>query len=282
MQDKLAAAEAKRQAAIDGKRSRATLMLDRTIKVLQHLLLSVAAAVCQGHAANKPCSLRLQVANRLAKKQSDTALKTESSLRSAQAHRQARLAATTAAAQDASMPGSFLQRRAFMRVWLRRQACSRKLQRMWRAFADRHQTSRQLAVSFIKTGIPNVDLPQTPPAATAVAKPTAFQSAERPRTPLNTAANTPTATPTSSPSKIQGCDPAIAWVGVNTHVTEGSDLEPGQQPQDAFENFAKAIQSPMTLKSAKVHSTSPALHLILLSQSCCRLSCLTNLSPGSA
>lgn len=260
MQDKLAAAEAKRQAAIDGKRSKATLMLDRTIKVLLTccLLLLLSAKVTL---LRKPCCSHLQVANRLAKKQSDAALKTESSLRSAQAHRQARLAATSAAAQDASMPGSFLQRRAFMRVWLRRQACSRKLQRMWRAFADRHQTSRQLAVGFIKTGIPDIDLPGTPPAAAAAAKPTAFQSAERPRTPLNTAANTPTATPTSSPSKAQGSDPAIAWVGVNTHVTEGSDLEPSQQPQDAFENFAKAIQAPMTLKSAKVHLTSPPLHL---------------------
>ena len=200
-------------------------------------------------AANNAVSL--QAADRLAKKQSDAALKTESSLRSAQAHRQARLAATSAAAQGAAR-GSFLQRRAFMRVWLRRQACSRKLQRMWRAFADRHQTSRQLAVSFIKTGVPNVDLPPTPPAATALAKPTAFQSAEQPRTPANTAVNTPTATPTGSPSKVKGSGPAIAWVGVKTHVTEGADLDPSQQPQDAFEKFAKAIQSPATLRSSKV------------------------------
>ena len=161
------------------------------------------------------------------------------------------------------MPGSFLQRRAFMRVWLRRQACSRKLQRMWRAFADRHQTSRQLAVSFIKTGVPNVDLPPTPPAATAAAKPTAFQSAERPRTPANTAANTPTATPNCSPSKAKGSGPAIAWVGVNTHLTEGADLDPSQQPQDAFEKFAKAIQSPATLRSAKVLLTATAVLLAL-------------------
>ena len=150
-----------------------------------------------------------------------------------------------------------------MRVWLRRQACSRKLQRMWRAFAVRHQTSRQLAVSFIKTGVPNVGLPPTPPAAAAAAtaKPTAFQSAERPRTPTNTAANTPTATPTGSPSKAKGSGPAIAWVGVNTHVTEGADVDPSQQPQDAFEKFAKAIQAPATLRSAKVLLTATAVLL---------------------
>ncbi|KAL0028624.1 hypothetical protein WJX79_006167 [Trebouxia sp. C0005] len=73
---------------------------------------------------------------------------------------------------------------------------------------------------------------------------------ERPRTPANTAANTPTATPTGSPIKA-GKRPAIAWVGVNTHVTEGADLDPSQQSQDAFESFAKAIQSPATLRSAK-------------------------------
>ena len=223
-------------------------------------------------------SLHLQVADRLAKKQSDAALKTESSLRSAQAHRQARLAATSAAAQDASMPGSFLQRRAFMRVWLRRQACSRKLQRMWRAFADRHQTSRQLAVSFIKTGVPNVDLPPTPPAATAAAKPTAFQSAEQPRTP----ANTPTATPTGSPSKAKGSGPAIAWVGVNTHMTEGADVDPSQHPQDAFEKFAKAIQSPATLRSAKV-LLNPSAVLIVALQAAIALHLTTRHStlPGS-
>lgn len=227
---------------------------------MQHFLLSIAATFCKVMLLTKP-SLHLQVAAQLAKKQSDAAQKTDSSLRSAQAYRQARLAATSAAAQDATMPGSFLQRRAFMRVWLRRQACSRKLQRMWRAFADRHQTSRQLAVSFIKTGVPNVDLPPTPPAANAAAKPTAFQSAERPRTPTNTAANTPTATPTGSPSKAKGSGPAIAWVGVNTHVTEGAHLDPSQQPQDAFEKFAKAIQSPATLRSAKVLLTAAAVLL---------------------
>ena len=194
----------------------------------------------------------MQAADRLAKKQSDVALKTQSSLRSAEAHRHARLAATSAAAQGASAPDSFLQRRAFMRVWLRRQASSRKLQRMWRAFADRHQTSRHLAVSFIKTGVPNVALPPSPPAAAAASKPTVFQSTEQPRTPANTAANTPTATPTGSPTKAKGSGHAIAWVGVNTHVTEGADLDPSQQPQDAFEKFAKAIQSPATLRSAKV------------------------------
>ncbi|KAL3140619.1 hypothetical protein ABBQ32_005188 [Trebouxia sp. C0010 RCD-2024] len=221
LEAKLAAAETKRQASIDDKRSRATFLLDRTVKA----------------------------ADRQAKKQSDMALKTESSLRSAQAHRQARLAATSAAAQGASTPHHFLRRRAFMRVWLRRQACSRKLQRMWRAFADNHQTSRQLAVTFIKTGVPHVDLPPTPPAATVT--PSAFQSAEQPRTPANTAANTPTATPTGSPSKVKELGPAIAWVGVNTHVTEGADLDTSEQPQDAFEKFAKAIQAPATLRSAK-------------------------------
>ena len=192
----------------------------------------------------------LQAANRLAKKQSDAALKTETSLRSAEAHRQARLAATSAAAQGASTPDSFLQRRAFMRAWLRRQASSRKLQRMWRSFADSHHTTRQLAVSFIKTGVPNVGLPPSPPAAAAAARRTIFQSTEEPRTP----ANTPTATPAGSPTKAKGTGPAIAWVGVNTHVTEGADLGSAQQqPQDAFERFAKAIQSPATLRSAKVH-----------------------------
>ncbi|KAL0051938.1 hypothetical protein WJX82_004904 [Trebouxia sp. C0006] len=73
---------------------------------------------------------------------------------------------------------------------------------------------------------------------------------ERPRTPANTAANTPTATPTGSPTKA-GKKPAIAWLGVNTHITEGADLDPSQQTQDAFESFAKAIQSPATLRSAK-------------------------------
>ena len=148
-----------------------------------------------------------------------------------------------------------------MRVWLRRQGCSRKLQRMWRTFADRHQTSRQLAVSFIRTGVPSVVLPPTPPTANAAAKPAAFQSAEQPRTPANTAANTPTATPTGSPSKAKGSGPAIAWVGVNTHVTEGADLDPSQQPQDAFEKFAKAIQSPATLRNAKVFLSATAVLL---------------------
>lgn len=199
--------------------------------------------------------MALQAADRLAKKQSDMAQKTESSLRAADAHRQARLTAKSAAAQGASAPDSFLQRRAFMRVWLRRQASSRKLQRMWRSFADRHQTTRQLAVSFIKTGVPNMALPPSPPAAAAASTTTEFQSDERPRTPANTAANTPTATPTGSPTKGgAGSGPAIAWVGVNTHITEGADLDPSQQTQDAFERFAKAIQSPATLKSAKVLS----------------------------
>lgn len=200
----------------------------------------------------------MQAADRLAKKQSDVAQKTESSLRAADAHRQARLAARSAAAQGASgSPDTFLQRRAVMRVWLRRQASSRKLQRMWRAFADRHQTTRQLAISFIKTGVPDVGLPPVPPPAAAASTETDFNSAERPLTPANTAANTPTATPTGSPTKGgKGSGPAIAWVGVNTHVTEGADLDPSQQTQDAFENFAKAIQSPATLRSAKVNPLS--------------------------
>ena len=200
----------------------------------------------------------MQAADRLAKKQSDVAQKTESSLRAADAHRQARLAARSAAAQGASgSPDTFLQRRAVMRVWLRRQASSRKLQRMWRAFADRHQTTRQLAISFIKTGVPDVGLPPVPPPSAAASAETDFNSAERPRTPANTAANTPTATPTGSPTKGgKGSGPAIAWVGVNTHVTEGADLDPSQQTQDAFENFAKAIQSPATLRSAKVNPLS--------------------------
>ncbi len=203
-----------------------------------------------------PLPLCVQAADRLAKKQSDVAQKIESSQRAADAHRQARLAAKSAAAQGASgSPDTFLQRRAFMRVWLRRQASSRKLQRMWRAFADRHQTTRQLAVSFIKTGLPNVDLPPSPSAAAAASTVTEFNSDERPRTPANTAANTPTATPTGSPTKA-GKRPAIAWVGVNTHVTEGADLDPSQQTQDAFESFAKAIQSPATLRSAKVNNIS--------------------------
>lgn len=249
VQAKLAAAETKRQATIDGKRSRATSLSERTIKVCSlcccPLLSPIARSCCQQRCTS------LQVADRLAKKQSDMALKTESSLRSAQAHRQARLAATSAAAKGASTPDHFLRRRAFMRVWLRRQACSRKLQRMWRAFADNHQTSRQLAVTFIKTGVPHIDLPPTPTATAA--KPTAFQSVEQPRTPANTAANTPTATPTGSPNKAKGSGPAIAWVGVNTHITEGADVDPSQQPRDdAFEKFAKAIQSPATLRSAKV------------------------------
>ncbi|DBA71287.1 TPA: hypothetical protein ACH3X2_011103 [Trebouxia sp. C0005] len=223
LEAKLAAAEANRQASIDSKRSRASFMLERTTKA----------------------------ADRLAKKQSDVAQKIESSLRAADAHRQARLAAKSAAAQGASgSPDTFLQRRAFMRVWLRRQASSRKLQRMWRAFADRHQTTRQLAVSFIKTGVPNVNLPPSPSATAAASAVTEFNLDERPRTPANTAANTPTATPTGSPIKA-GKRPAIAWVGVNTHVTEGADLDPSQQSQDAFESFAKAIQSPATLRSAK-------------------------------
>lgn len=184
------------------------------------------------------------MADRLAKQQSDAAHKTQSSLRAADAHRQAHLAAKSAAAQG---PDAFLQRRAFMRVWLRRQASSRKLQRMWRAFADRHQTTRQLAASFIKTGVPNVALPPSPAAASAAPDAAShLQTAERPVTPPNTAANTPTV-------QAQGPKgPAIAWVGVNSHVTEGSDLDPKQQSQDAFETFAKAIQSPATLKSAKV------------------------------
>ena len=197
-----------------------------------------------------------QAAERVAKRQFDVAQKTKSSLRAADAHRQARLAAKSAAAQGASgSPDNFLQRRAFMRVWLKRQASSRKLQRLWRAFADRHQTTRQLAVSFIKTGVPNVPLPLPPrPPGTGTDSITArIQSAEMPKTPANTAANTPNATPTGSPTKAgQAAGPAIAWVGVDTHVTQGADLDPTEQTQDAFERFAKAIQSPATLRSSKV------------------------------
>ena len=257
LQAKLAAAEANRQASIDSKRSRASFMLERTTKVPQAAFLHTQI-LCSFHASlqyvslTHPHPLCVQAADRLAKKQSDVAQKIESSQRAADAHRQARLAAKSAAAQGASgSPDTFLQRRAFMRVWLRRQASSRKLQRMWRAFADRHQTTRQLAVSFIKTGVPNVDLPPSPSAAAAASTVTEFSSDERPRTPANTAANTPTATPTGSPTKA-GKRPAIAWVGVKTHVTEGADLDPSQQTQDAFESFAKAIQSPATLRSAKV------------------------------
>ncbi|DBA87711.1 TPA: hypothetical protein ACH3X1_004714 [Trebouxia sp. C0004] len=219
-----------------------------TISIVQLVCLF---AYSQYLSLTHPLLLCVQAADRLAKKQSDVAQKIESSQRAADAHRQARLAARSAAAQGASgSPDTFLQRRAFMRVWLRRQASSRKLQRMWRAFADRHQTTRQLAVSFIKTGVPNVDLPPSPSAAAAASTLTEFNSDERPRTPANTAANTPTATPTGSPTKA-GKRPAIAWVGVSTHVTDGADLDPSQQTQDAFESFAKAIQSPATLRSAQ-------------------------------
>ena len=128
-----------------------------------------------------------------------------------------------------------------MRVWLRRQASSRKLQRMWRAFADR-QTTRQLADSFIKTGITSLPVAQSPRANSA-----AEQSSAEP--PVNTSAATPSGSPTKG-GLTSG--PAIAWVGVNTHVTDGADLPPQEQSQDAFEKFAKAIQSPATLKSAKV------------------------------
>ena len=116
---------------------------------------------------------------------------------------------------------------------------------MWRTFAERHQTTRQLAISFIKTGVPNVVLPPSPTAASAAAGVTTFQQAATP-------ANSPIVGGAAAQGGQGGSGPAIAWVGVNTHVTEGSDLDPKQQSQDAFEKFAKAIQSPATLKSAKV------------------------------
>lgn len=68
-------------------------------------------------------------------------------------------------------------------------------------------------------------------------------------TPVNTSAATPSESLTE---RGQTSGPAIAWVGVNTHVTDGADLPPQEQSQDAFEKFAKAIQSPATLKGAKV------------------------------
>ena len=144
-----------------------------------------------------------------------------------------------------------------MRVWLRRQASSRKLQRMWRAFADR-QTTRQLAENFIKTGITSLPVEQLPKADTAV------QTAQS-----DVPADPPASTPSASPTKGgQPSGPAIAWVGANTHVTNGADLPPQEQSQDAFEEFAKAIQSPATLKSAKVCFLT-SLCMILLSE--CRV-----------
>lgn len=50
--------------------------------------------------------------------------------------------------------------RAVLRVWLRRQGSSRKLQRMWRGFVKRRQTTHALAVSVAETGITGVKLPQ--------------------------------------------------------------------------------------------------------------------------
>ena len=50
--------------------------------------------------------------------------------------------------------------RAVLRVWLRRQGSSRKLQRMWRGFVKRRQTTHALAVKVAETGITGVKLPQ--------------------------------------------------------------------------------------------------------------------------
>ena len=171
----------------------------------------------------------------------------QAKLAAAEAKRQARLANKSAAAQGAA-PQSFLQRRAVMRVWLRRQASSRKLQRMWRAFADR-QTTRQLAEGFIKTGI--TSLPVEQPSKSAAV------NGVQPETPAS-------GPPASATHGVQPSGPAIAWVGVNTHVTDGADLPPQEQSQDAFEKFAKAIQSPATLKSAKVRF----LHGFVISMLC--------------
>lgn len=128
-----------------------------------------------------------------------------------------------------------------MRVWLRRQASSRKLQRMWRAFADR-QTTRQLADKFVTTGITSLPVNHASAADASLE----LAQAESP-------AKSSPVTPSGSPPKgSKPSGPAIAWVGVNTQVTDGADLPPQEQSQDAFEKFAKAIQSPATLKSAKV------------------------------
>lgn len=170
-----------------------------------------------------------------------TKIAVQAKLAAAELKRQANLAAKSAAAQTGTVPETFLQRKAVARVWLRRQASSRKLQRMWRAFADRRQTTRQLAVSFIKSGITSLPVAHSPKAAAAN---NPSRAVFEPKGPVPTSS--------SDPNTSRASQPAIAWVGVNTHVTHGADLPPQEQTQDAFEKFAKAIQSPATLKSAKV------------------------------
>ena len=55
-------------------------------------------------------------------------------------------------------PEGFLQKRALPRAMLRRQHSSKKLQRFWHDVYQAQLTTHHLAASFIRTGVPRVQL----------------------------------------------------------------------------------------------------------------------------
>ena len=52
-----------------------------------------------------------------------------------------------------------MQRRAYIISGLKRKVSTRKLQRYWRTFAEKRQTTRALAIHFVATGVTSLQMP---------------------------------------------------------------------------------------------------------------------------